>query len=246
MCWSPEASVAVASIGAVATVVAARRGAPAAIWGTLAYFSAMEGLQVAGYAVIDQCGTRANEAVTLLSYLHIAFQPLVINLFALNLVPAPVRTRVSVWVLGLSALTVAVMLLQILPLADLGRCLPGAPLCGEALCTKSGNWHIAWAIPYNGLFVPIESFLGTNFGFPAYMLCVFALPLAYGAWRFVALHLLAGPVLARLITDNPNEMPAVWCLFSIAILCIGLSSFVRQAVSARNWYGMRFPDRVPP
>ena len=34
--------------------------------------------------------------------------------------------------------------------------------------------------------------------------------------------LLAGPVLAHALTDNPHEVPAIWCLFSISILLIGL------------------------
>ena len=68
--------------------------------------------------------------------------------------------------------------------------------------------------------------------FPAYFLAVFALPLVYGAWRFVAFHAMAGPVLAHLLTRDPDEMPAVWCLFSIGILAIALSPFIRQRVMA--------------
>lgn len=237
MCWSPEASAVLVAAGTIATAVTARRGEPAAIWGTLGYFTAMEGLQVAGYAVIDQCGAPANKSVTLLSYLHIVFQPLVINLFALELVPTPVRLRARKWVLAVCAATIAIMLAQILPFPDLSRCLPGTPLCGEILCTVTGTWHIAWQVPYNGLLVPFEGFLGTQYGFPAYMVCVFILPLFYGAWRFALVNLTLGPVLASLLTDNPNEMPAIWCLLSIGIACISLSPVVRQSVSTKTWWG---------
>ncbi|MEZ5905025.1 MAG: DUF5765 domain-containing protein [Geminicoccaceae bacterium] len=65
---------------------AARRAAGRAA--TLAYFALMEGLQLAGYAVVGQCSEGVNRAVTLLAYLHgIALQPLVINAFAMELVP---------------------------------------------------------------------------------------------------------------------------------------------------------------
>jgi hypothetical protein len=238
MCWSPEASAAVVAAGAVATVVTARRGESAAIWGTMAYFTVMEALQFAGYVVIDQCGTPPNRAVTGLSYLHIAFQPLFVNLFALQLVPAAVRQRATKGAMIVCAVSIAIMLLHTVPLQAFGKCIPGTPLCGEPLCTVSGSWHIAWQIPYNGLFVPLENALGTQFGFPAYMISVFALPLLYGAWRFVLLHLLAGPVLASALTDNPNELPAVWCLLSIAILCIGLSPVIRRTASTRSWWGV--------
>lgn len=237
MCWSLEASAGIVVAGAAATAVTFRRGEPAAIWGTLAYFTLMEALQVAGYLVIDDCGTPANRSVTFLSYLHIVFQPFFVNWFAMELVPSPVKARVRKWAFGICAISAAIMLAQVLPLAAFGRCIPGTPLCGEAWCTVSGNWHIAWDVPYNGLLVPLENLLGTGAGFPSYMIASFIVPLAYGAWRFVLVNLLMGPVLASLLTDNPNEMPAVWCLFSIAIICIGLSPLVRRSVETRNWWG---------
>ena len=238
MCWSIEASAALVVLGGAATVVSARRGQPRAIWLTLGYFTAMEALQVAGYAVVDQCGTPANRAVTLLSYLHIVFQPLFINAFALELVPEAAKARAQRWVYGACLVSVAVMLAQLLPLASLGVCRAGAPLCAAELCTVTGSWHIAWNIPYNGLMVGFEHALGLQSGFPTYMATVFLLPLLYGAWRFVLLHALVGPALAWTLTDNPNEMPAVWCLFSVAILLISLSPAVRRVVATRDWPGV--------
>ena len=93
MCWSEAVSVAMVGVGAVATVVVAARGQPRAIWLTLGYFTAMEALQAAGYSVVDQCGAPSNRAITLLSFLHIVFQPLFLNAFAMELVPGPVKAR---------------------------------------------------------------------------------------------------------------------------------------------------------
>ncbi|WP_027256069.1 DUF5765 domain-containing protein [Leisingera aquimarina] len=239
MCWSAEASAAMVVAETAAAVVCWRQGQPLAVWGVLGYFTVMEALQLAGYQIADDCSAAANKGVTLLSYLHIAFQPLLINAFALELVPAPVSARCRPWVLGLGFGAAGVMLLQLLPMSALGSCAAGAPLCAEVLCTVSGTWHIAWNVPYNGLLVPLDNALGVQSGFPAYMAAVFALPLAYGAWRFVMMHLFTGPVLAWTLTSNPNEMPAVWCLFSIVILCIGLSSWMREAFTARSWWGLR-------
>ena len=92
MCWSMGVTAAMVGLGAVATALSARRGDAVAIPATLGYFTAMEALQLAGYAVVDQCGNPANESVTFLSVLHIIFQPFLINAFAMQLVPAPVRT----------------------------------------------------------------------------------------------------------------------------------------------------------
>lgn len=234
-----EASAVMTAAGAGAAVVCWRQGQPWAVWGVLAYFTVMEALQLAGYQVVNDCGSAANKSITMLSYLHIAFQPVLINAFALELVPAGVSKRCKTWVLGLSFSAAGIMLLQLLPWPPFGTCAAGAPMCAEVLCTVSGDWHIAWDIPYNGLLVPLDNALGLQSGFPAYMAAVFLLPLIYGAWRFVLMHLFAGPVLAWTLTSNPNEMPAVWCLFSIVILCIGLSPWVRGAFTATSWWGQR-------
>ena len=85
MCWSMGVSAAMVAFGGAATVVSARRGDPLAIPVTLGYFTFMEALQVAGYAVIDECTSPVNQSVTVLSVLHIVFRPIFINAFAMAL-----------------------------------------------------------------------------------------------------------------------------------------------------------------
>lgn len=236
MCWGSGISVTMVGVGVVAAGVLAWRGEPKGIWLTLGYFSGMEALQAAGYGVADDCGSNANQAITLLSYLHIVFQPFFINAFALELIPASVKLRLRRGVFLCCAASSLVMLAQLLPLPWAGVCRPGAPLCATELCLVTGEWHIAWDVPYNGLLRPLEDAVGIRTGFPSYMLVAFLLPLAYGAWRFVILHALAGPLLASLLTGNPNELPAVWCLFSISILLIALSPAVRGSFKTSNWW----------
>ena len=113
MCWSATASLAMVGLGGVATVVTLTRGEPKAIWLTVGYFTVMEALQAAGYAVVDQCGSSANQSITLLSYLHIVFQPFFINAFAMELVPAPVKARLARMVFVLCGLSAGVMLAQL-------------------------------------------------------------------------------------------------------------------------------------
>ena len=234
MCWNAEVSIAMVAVGTAATVLSFRRKDPTAFWLTLGFFTVMELLQVAGYAVLDQCGTPANRSVTFLSYLHIAVQPVFINAFALELVPRDTKHKARNIVFGLCAASTAIMLLQLVPVAQFGTCRPGSALCAAQWCTVSGDWHIAWDVPYNGLTIPFENALGIYAGFPSYILVVFVLPLFYGAWRFVALHVVTGPIVAMAMTNNPNEMPAIWCLFSIAILLVALHPAVRRHVSGRD------------
>lgn len=228
MCWGMTSTAAMVAAGAAATVVTLRRGDPPAFPLVLAYFTLMEALQLAGYLTLDRCGSPANETVTLLSVLHIVFQPFVVNAFAMALGPRQLAPAVRAVVFGLCGLAAAVMLLQLYPFAWAGPCTPGATLCGERLCTVAGEFHIAWDVPYNGLLAPVDVATGLNWGFYPYMLAVFLMPLFYGAWRFTLFHALAGPILAGQLTANPNEVPAVWCLFSIGILLIALIPAIRR------------------
>lgn len=218
MCWSLGASVGMVALGCATTYLARRKGLPTALWVTLGFFTAMEALQAAGYLVINECDSFANRAITLASYLHIAFQPAFINAIALELVPAGVRRRIRFGVYAVCALCTAFMLLQLVPFEWAGTCRIGECMCSRQLCSRSGDWHIAWDVPYNGLGTWIEDKLGVNWGMPAYMFAVFVLPAAYGSWRFPLLNLLVGPVFGNLVTTDNNEVPAIWCLFSIAII----------------------------
>src|ERR1051325_7543083 len=110
MCWSGEASLAVATLGVSGALWARSRGAPVGRWGTVLYFSAMELLQAATYAVIDHCGMPANQWLTRVSYAHIAFQPFFINLLAMSFVPDDKARKVRGSVFAICALGAALML----------------------------------------------------------------------------------------------------------------------------------------
>jgi len=180
--------------------------------------------------VIDACNSPANQSITLLSYLHIAFQPLFINAFALAVAPTVVPPGLRKLVYALAGLATLLILLRLVPFDWAGQCKPGQVLCGPGFCVVSGNWHIGWEVPLNDMWATLGWVFGDVVQFPGYILAVFVLPLAYGAWRFVIYHAALGPILAHFLTENPNEMPAIWCLFSVGLVLIGLSPLVRTHV----------------
>jgi hypothetical protein len=223
-----------AAAGVAAAAISTWRRDPAAIPLTLLFFAAMEGLQLAGYTVIDQCGTPANRATAALSMLHIVLQPIVINAFLLAFLRPDASPKLRRRVMRWAAIGSGLMLLQLVPWPFAGPCELGRPLCGTALCTVSGNWHQGWTIPYNDLFEAADRLMHSNFGFPTYVLAVFVMPLFYGAWRFALFHALAGPIAANLLTDNPNEAPAIWCLTSVFIAAVVLVPGARRLFGARS------------
>lgn len=227
MCWSAGASVAMVAAGAVGTVITIRRRETPAIPVTFAYFTAMEGLQALSYPVVDQCGAPSNQVLALLSYLHIAFQPFFANAFAMAILGHAVGMRTKVIAYLACGISAALMLVQLVPMEWAGQCRLGWVMCGTGLCTVMGDWHIGWTVPYNALVPPFTGIPGVELVFPYYFVAAFVVPLFYGAWRFVLFHALMGPIMASLLTSNPSEMPAIWCLFSIGIIVIGLSPWIR-------------------
>lgn len=241
MCVSMGVSFAMVGLGAAATVVTLHRQAPAAVPAAFAYFTLMEALQAWGYTHLGACGRPANQLSALLSYLHIAFQPFFVNAFAMALLAGtvPARMRVAVWIgCGISAVA---MLVQLHPFDWAERCVAGRVLCGEALCTLRGTWHLGWSIPYRDVIPPLALGPWVVLPLPTYVLAMFGLPLLYGAWRFAIFHLLAGPGLAMLLTADPHEMPAVWCLFSIALLSVWFVPWLRRRLSGTAWFAAAPP-----
>jgi len=144
-------------------------------------------------------------------------------------------------VYALCTLSSAIMLLQVLPVELAGPCQAGDTLCGLAWCVRSGDWHLAWEIPYRLLTPTGTSFIlpetlnfRLSYGMMTYPLAFFAIPLIYRAWRFSLYNMAMGPILARALSDNPNEIPAVWCLFSVAIFLVALLPPLRSALAFRG------------
>jgi hypothetical protein len=238
MCWSGEASATLAAIGIGTTVYAAYKKEPAPLWMALGYFSSMELLQAFTYTVIDQCALPSNQIATILSYLHIAFQPIFINLLSMYFIPAPVRRKIQWPVYLLCFISAIIMLLQLYPFEWAGSCRLGGALCAERLCSVSGEWHIAWDIPTNGMlnFITVDSWASFLSLYPSYFITGIILPLVYGSWRFTLYHFMVGPQLALLMTNNPNEVAAIWCLLSIGILLLVVKTPLRQLMFVKSWW----------
>ena len=238
MCWSGEASLALATGGFVFAGLSAYKKESYMLWLPLVYFSLMELLQGLTYSVIDQCALPSNQIATLLGYLHISFQPFFINMLAMYFIPATVRQKIQVWVYGVCFVSAIFMLLQLYPFEWAGRCILGYFLCSDRLCSASGNWHIAWELPVNGLTTAIAAhpFWGYIFtGYPTYKIAVFFMPLLYGSWRLTTYHFLIGPSLSMALTTNMNEVAAIWCLLSIGILVIVIKTPIRRLMHVPYW-----------
>lgn len=208
MCWSGEASFALATSGFVGAAYAAYRKEPVNRYIPLVYFSLMETLQGFTYGWIGQCGNPINYNLTVLSYIHICFQPFLINMFNFSFMSKEEQKRGQWiwWACGVATLT----MLGMFAFPDWpSKCVPALQsLCGTQTCSYHGDWHIAWMLELSNL----------DPHWVTYWLAAFILPMFYGGWRFVIYHFLCGPLLAAFLTTDQNEHPAIWCLLSIGLL----------------------------
>ncbi len=244
MCWSGEASAALAATGFASTAYFYWKGESKVLCAALAYFSLMELLQAYTYTVIDQCLDPRNQIATFLGYMHIAFQPFFVNAVAMHFIPPAMRRRIALGVYALCFAAAVVFMMRIYPFPWGDFCFDkhyklwfdedikfSMPFCGERICSTSGEWHIAWAIPANGSIEMAN----------AYVYAAFLLPLLYGSWKLVLYHIVTGPLLSFLTTNNMNEWAAVWCLYSIGLLLLLIKTPVRHYLHAESWYGFPLP-----
>jgi hypothetical protein len=215
MCWSPEASLTLGVAG-IATAAYVGRHKEKRGWAiALAFFSVMEFIQFFSYSSIDQCGAPANQWATYLSYAHIILQPIFFNMIYISMLGWPLSARTKRYIYSAAGFFSAILFVKIIPFSSAALCRVGETLCGVEWCTVHGSWHLAWQVPMYTWPLPGDILIW-------YALAVFVVPLFYGAWRGV-LFALIGPVVAYATTQNPNEWPAVWCLFSVALMLLMLA-----------------------
>lgn len=246
MCWSGEASAALAVTGFASTAYFYYKGESKVLCAALAYFSLMELLQAYTYTVIDECNNPSNQVATFLGYMHIAFQPFFVNAVAMHFIPKNIRQRISPIVYVLCFAAAVVFMMRIYPFEWTSLCyekgyqfllMPdikfNMPFCGEQICSTLGDWHIAWEIPASGNFVMAS----------AYMYATFLIPILYGSWKLVLYHLITGPFLSFVTTNDMNEWAAVWCLYSIGLILLVIKTPIRQYLYVNSWYGLQIKDR---
>jgi hypothetical protein len=232
VCWSGEASAAIAAAGFSSAYFLKKKGQPKEIYLPPAFFVLMEGLQAVTYIVVDNCGTAPNMFMTWLAILHISIQPFFINMLGMEFIDKDIKERIKKPVYFACGLTMIFCLMRLIPAYDLfGRCEVGTPLCSHVqTCAYRGEWHIGWDVLLNGF----------NFRWMWYLVAAFAMPIFYGSWKWALYHLVVGPILAIFTTSDVNERPAVWCLFSTCIIALLVNTRLRNYIYVRGWPTWRF------
>jgi len=228
MCWSGEASAAIAIGGLSSAYFLKRRGEPKEVYLPTAYFVLMEGLQAATYIVVDDCGSMFNVFLTRLAIMHISFQPFFINMLGMEFIDKEVKQKIQKYVYVLCGFTALFCMMRLLPLYDmLGRCELGTAMCSHTqTCAYRGEWHIGWDVLMNGF----------NERWKWYVFTAFLIPVLYGSWKWSLYHYFVGPLMASFTTADVSERPAVWCLFSTCIIALLVNTRLRNYIYVRKWF----------
>lgn len=237
MCWSGQASALLASFGYTCSFFEFKKmvhlreklSDTHGLRGiAIFYFSLMETLQATNYLYLYTPG-KINSLLAFLGYAHVCFQPIFISLMMLSMIS---KVRRQIWMpvsmicATISSIALCSMLIinESLPGCFADHCIPVENMnqlfdisvfltksigCGlHDFLAYRGNWHIAWQWVLNGC----------SFLVYIYIFTVFILPLFYGAFLAVTTALLFGPVFSTLLSDNPDEFGAIWCLIAIALV----------------------------
>jgi len=98
-------------------------------------------------------------------------------------------------------------------------CIPPEIFCGTITCSYSGNIHIAWKLPLFTRHLYIIPGMALHF-------FLFFIPsLVAGLYTIPIFIFLTGPVLATILTDDDNESPTIWCLFSVVQILMLLCKY---------------------
>jgi len=231
MCWSGEASAAIAIGGLSSAYYLKKRGNPKDIYIPTAYFVLMEGLQALTYLVVNDPSSAWNQWAARAAIIHISFQPIFINMLGMHFIDKKVRHRIKKWVYAFTFMIAAFNLSRMIPPGTgffefWGACDVNTALCSTTttFCFK-GEWHIGWQVVMNAF----------NGHWEWYIFAAFGLPVLYGSWRWSLYHALVGPILASLTTSNIHERPAVWCLLSTMIIALMVNTPVRQYIYIKSW-----------
>lgn len=186
------------------------------------YFTSMEALQCIQYFWIDECDNPINKALSWVGFLHICFQPLVLNLGISWRVSRHNRYVVDTVIVPLCMIA-GVFFSSRMFLADEFPCPVGLdPLCATDTCTYMGSIHLTWRFKMraSNLWTP---------GAWSHHFLMFAPAILTGNPLTSLFLFITGPIMGHYVTNwDLSEWASIWCYFSVLqVMCsLGIAHMV--------------------
>ena len=151
--------------------------------------------------------TPSNRALTTLSWVHVSFQPLVVNLFVQAFSATPTEYAVPLIMCVVFAVANLLRLFLSSASSSVRQCRETA-LCGKKTCSVLGEKHVA----YRFKLASADAYAWVPSWF-AYMLLTFVPAFAIGDYSIATIHAIVFLASFAYFQDE-GEAAAVWCVNS--------------------------------
>lgn len=276
MCFSAEMSLGFSIAGILFTVWCFYSNGNMNIVKGVGWFVLMELLQFVQYQFIatdidpenptfeqmqqsQTCRSSMNRFLTLLGFIHIAFQPYFSACMSCALVQRAESVaqfklvhRLQLWgaalLLGRHFLTYfdgkdfEMLGFDAKYAFDPKKWVPSVEwLSGPALCTYAGKTHLAWSVPFvdHSYYVPAMQLHAFLMFVPFFTLDFGGFFKNYRNWIAGFLLFITGPFLGDWFTANKHEAASIWCFFSICQVVGLVCILVAGAHSKGKWFKNR-------
>tara|TARA_Y100000589_G_scaffold328755_1_gene373592 strand:- start:301 stop:966 length:666 start_codon:yes stop_codon:yes gene_type:complete len=215
MCFTEKQSLSLTFIGFIVSYYVYNNN-KFELWFPILYFTLMELFQYLGYIAIRTNNKKLNKILSYLIYIHISFQPLIMNVWFSNFISKK-NMDYMLFIYKLCFIAGIFMLLRINTInknSDL--CESDVEVhCGKNTELKIGPLHIMYLFKLKApnYLVPsmfIHFFL---FFIPIILLDVN---------KIVYVFTVLGPILSWAIAKNKDEIGSIWCFITIPIFIISL------------------------
>lgn len=214
MCFSAAWSASSFWIMFITATIAVIKRMDPRIAATLYFFSMKEAIQYFLYPNIYSCN-RLNQALSMLSWIHISFHPFFVLLFIQAFSRQPEFYNIP---LGLSLVFAVFNIIRINPAVIKVPCkVSTSPisLCQETTCTYPGKHHLAYGFRLKSADT-YDAYTPNMF---TYMLLMFGVPLLIGDWPIPLLNIIVATIPYAIIApNNLGEASAIWCMFAFTFV----------------------------
>ena len=210
MCFSEEMSFGLSILGLVSTYLLYHMGKDWRVYVPIFYLTVMEILQYFSYLALRKNQSKLLKILTVITYIHICFQPLVINIWFSNYIPDSYLPRMAtiIQLCLIIGLFLVLRLNEIIAVPDDKLCnIRREDMCDTESLIREGKSHLYYLFRVRAPEYTVPS-LFVHFlfvFFPAILLKIKVIPY---------LSIVVGYIIAYLIS-YPKEAAAVWCAFSV-------------------------------
>jgi|GEM_PF-7061677 len=214
MCFNPLVTWTTAGLGLSVGLIAKAKKKPSTLYLPPIYFGLMEVLQGLMYMQLPKASPLIINILVYTAYLHVCFQPLVINYWLGSFISDKKRDNYR-FTLKLCFIGGLLLLTRVFVIGDIPLCSSFESLCSATPKVYSGIYHIAWSLPLTAA--------GWNYITPSialHMFLFFMPGVLLGFYRLMALFFILGPYLSSFITPNPSEQSSIWCVMGLWLLTV--------------------------